>query len=159
MKLSGLYGVSFILEVDGYEFPQLMAHDEDSNWLMVRGQVTYPGGGWSFCHSCLTTDDLRVLAGWLDCVSAGTPTVAMCWFDEPNLVFEYRSVPSPAVVVHFAHDSAPTWHGSDERIGHFEVSFDVALNDISGAASDLRASLTMFPRRVRRCHRGETLVR
>jgi len=150
MKLFDQNGVSFALAIDGYQYPEIADDYWDSNWLFVRGEVRYPSGGWTFREPCLTTVDLRKLADWLDSIARGRPRAARCSFDEPNLVFEYQSDPRPGVVIRFAHESAPTWQGSDERLKDFSLSFDVFLNDLAKGASDLREFLVTFPERGNR---------
>ena len=147
MRLFGKNGLSFDLVIDGYQFPELTNDEHDSNWLFVRGEVRYSGGGWSFRAPCLETFEVRALAVWLDSIARGRPPAATCWFTEPHLAFEYQSDPEPAVVIHFTHASAPPWQGSDERLPHFALSFDLVLNDLATAASDLRAFLATFPER------------
>ena len=149
MKLFGQNGVSFSLVIDGYQFPEMADDDRDSDWLFVRGEVRYAGGGWTFRDPCLTTFELGELADWLVSISRGKPGAATCSFTEPNLSFEYRSVPQPAVVARFAHESAPPWQSGSERQTGFALSFDLVLNGLATAAGDLRECLAMFPERGR----------
>jgi hypothetical protein len=146
MRLFGQDGVSFDLAIDGYQFPDI-TDERESNWLFVRGEVRYSGGGWAFREPCLETFELRKLADWLDSVARGRPNAETCSFMEPHLAFEYRPTPEPAVLVLFTHRCAPTWHASDERIREFALTFDVGLNDFSTAAGVLRAFLATFPER------------
>src|SRR3954465_2880937 len=125
MRLFGSNGLSFDLVIDGYQFPECADKDRDSNWLCVRGEVRYSGGGWSFRLPCLETFEVRALADWLYSVARGKPRAPMCSFIEPALSLEYQSDPERAVVIRFARASAPPWQARDERLPAFALAFDL----------------------------------
>jgi len=147
MRFRGQEGASFELSIVGYQFPEMTKDRWDANWLFVRGHVRHSQGEWTFRDPCLTTFELEELAEWFDSVGRGQASSRECSFTEPNLNFEYLDDGTPAIVVRFAHESAPPWQLGEERFIGTVLSFPVALNDLTSAASDLRGFLTQFPER------------
>jgi hypothetical protein len=146
MKLQGEDGAMFDLTIDGYQFPEIETDYWDSNWLMVRGQVNHPRGNWIFRDPCLTTFELEQLAIWLDGVANGVANPADGYFTEPNLHFEYVTIPVPAIQVTFGYESAPPWLATDDaRLDGAIVRFPLALNDLRVVSRSLRADLVKFP--------------
>jgi len=147
MKLIGENGATFDLMIEGYQFPEITTDDWDSNWLMVCGQVKHPQGAWNFCDPCLTTFELEQLAEWFDGVAKGNVDSDNGYFTEPNLHFEYVTMPISAIQVTFAHESAPPWLGREERFDGAIIRFPLTLNDSGAASRSLRAILSKFPAR------------
>ena len=147
MTLHGERGATFRLSIDGYQFPETTDDRWDANWLFVRGHVQHAQGEWTFRDPCLTTFEVQELAEWLDSIGEGQTSSQECSFTEPNLRFEYVDEGTPAIVARFAHESAPPWQLREERFVGTAQIFPVALNDLTRAASDLRAFLRQFPER------------
>ena len=148
MTLQGEDGASFELSIEGYQFPDTLDNRWDSNWLFVRGHVRCSTGAWTFRDPCLTTFELQELADWLDSIAGAPPMSAECSFVEPNLALDYQSVPKPALVIRFAHESAPPWQLEDERFDGFALSFDVTQNGFLLAVTQLREVIKKFPERA-----------
>jgi hypothetical protein len=145
MRLVGQHGVSFDLVIEGYESPE--ATDYWDNWVYVIRSGAVCNWRLDLPAACLETFEVRALADWLESVSRGRPSAEACTFTEPKLAFEYRSAPHPAVLIRFSHGCEPTWPGPDWHDRRFTLSFDLFLNDLAAAASDLRAFLATFPER------------
>lgn len=113
---------------------------------MVRGRLEHPQGTWTFCDPCLTTFELEQLAVWLDGVANGKIDPDNGYFTEPNLHFEYVTMPISAIQVTFAYESAPSWLTErEERFEGATIRFPLALNDLGAASRCLRVSLSRFP--------------
>jgi hypothetical protein len=144
MIFRGKHGITFELQIDGYQFPAIEGEIEDANWLMVRGAVSLPEGAWTFVDPCLTTIECEGLADWLDRVAEGSVNEPVLFFTEPNLGFEYAAHPVEMMTVRLSYECAPPWAG----IAGTAVSFPLSLNEPREAARSLRAALARFPPRA-----------
>ncbi len=138
---------SLRLGVDGYQFPDIVDDDWDSNWLMVVGEVEIGNRPWRFRDACLTTFEVERLTVWLDRIMVGEEGNPFCGFTEPNLDFE--RVSNEAIRIAFSLEAAPPWGSEDDDFGTygFEVPIDHRLG---AAAADLRRLLQTYPVRTRR---------
>lgn len=147
MKLTGEHGVAFELNIDCYQFREVTDY-WDSNWLMVRGDVEHPRGGWTFRDPCLTTFELEQLATWFDEVDMGTAAADNGHFTEPNLSFDYVVASEPEIRVTFAHESAPPWLvKQDQRANGAVITLPLRLNSPRETARSLRSLLSNYPKR------------
>ena len=137
---------SLRLCVEGYEFPEIVNDEWDSNWLMVSGEAVIDGKHWRFRDACLRTFEMRRLATWLDQIATGREEETFCGFIEPNLHFE--KVSDRLMRIDLAFESAPPWAGPDDDCdAHgFELPIDGAL---ATAAGELRYILSKYPLRAR----------
>lgn len=140
MKLTD-FATTFQLTVERYQFPNATEY-WDANWLLMRGAVAHPDGGWNFLDACMTTFELEKLARWFDSLAASSPNNARCIFTEPNLCFELVADPVPAIALEFSLESAPAWLDRAPVL-----RFPLVENDPSLVASTLRADLARFPPR------------
>lgn len=76
------------LNVERYQFPEIVDDEWDSNWLVITGNATLNGKSWQFCDPCLTTFELASLVEWLGQVTSGSNVKKNLFFTEPNLDFE-----------------------------------------------------------------------
>ena len=143
-----------------YQFASPCRDPYDDNWLIIAGEVTTPGGSWSFAEPCLLTDEARSIPGWLRAVAAGrvqatdpdpeggsAPALS---FMEPCLAFSLadRDDDGGAVVrVHLSLEAAPPWQQDEEAEYLYEFTVDVHLDTeaLLGAADGWSAELSPFP--------------
>lgn len=71
MLLVGKNGNRFELTITGYQFPETVDDEWDSNWLNIRIDVKSDWGTWHATDPSLLTDDVEGLAGWLEAVAEG----------------------------------------------------------------------------------------
>jgi hypothetical protein len=130
------------LRVVGYQFPDIIDDEWDSNWLIIDGSVSLAGREWRFRNPCLTTLEAKHLADWLDACAHGTAEVPYCGFTEPLLQFDL--VDPQTLRISFALEAAPPWarrgdawtkHGFNLRVGPM----------LTQAATELRNQLRQFP--------------
>jgi hypothetical protein len=116
---------------------------------MVRGTVEDPLGKWTFRDPCLTTFEVEQLAGWFESVAEGEADGDSGYFTEPNRRFEFISIPTPAALVTFAHESGPPWMAkSEKRLEGVAIGFPTSLNEPRESARSLRAMLARYPIRL-----------
>lgn len=130
------------LTIVGYQFPEIIGDEWDSNWLIVDGSARLEGREWRFRDPCLTAFEAIELANWLEACARGTAGKSYCGFTEPNLEFEL--VDPQTLRVSFALEAAPPWSKiGDELVQHgFNVPVGPALSE---AAADLHRQLQSFP--------------
>ncbi len=85
MKLSTARGLALELQIVGYQFPEINNAPWDSDWLLIRIEVSHPMGNWSTTDPCLLTFEAVDLANWLENVASGGPDLEDESFTEPNL--------------------------------------------------------------------------
>ena len=162
MQLRSPDGALVALRIAGYQFPDYRwAHDEDANWLQIRGSITLANGKtWAFEDPCLRTWDARELGSWLSEVAAGvvppSPVTGgepegLLYFLEPNVAFsvEERTAARVWIRVHFSLESLPLWLQGPEEPGLFEyfVRLDVSAEELNRAAASWMLELAEFPER------------
>lgn len=132
----------FRLKIAGYQFPDNVNDEWDSNWLIIDGSVRLTGREWRFRDPCLTTFEAVSLADWFEACAHGKPREPYCSFTEPNLQFDL--VDDRTVRVSFALESAPPWakQGDDWNKHGFNLAVGPAL---VAAASELRHQLESYP--------------
>jgi hypothetical protein len=130
------------LTIVGYQFPEIIGDEWDSNWLIVDGSASLEGRDWRFRDPCLTTFEAIELANWLEACARGTAGKTYCGFTEPNLEFELLN--PQTLRISFALEAAPPWSkAGDELVQH---SFNVPVGpSLSEAAADLHRQLQNFP--------------
>lgn len=130
------------LGVEGYQFPDILDDEWDSNWLIITGDAVLDGKPWSFRDPCLTNFEMQRLADWLDQVAAGTAEKAFCGFTEPNLDFE--RVSDGSIRIGLSLEALPPWENRDGDLG--DVGFDIPIGgQLSAAAASLRQILSRYP--------------
>jgi len=133
------------LEVEGYQFPDVLNDEWDSNWLIITADAVLDGKSWRFRDPCLTTFELQRLAGWLDQVAAGTAEQNFCGFTEPNLDFE--RVSDVSIRIGLSLEALPPWANQGGDLG--DVGFEVPIGEqLKTAAASLRRFLSKFPVRA-----------
>ena len=148
MKLESKDGITFELEVAGYEFPSGVGLYPDANWLLVQVRIEHPLGAWSFVDPCLTTFDVERLAGWFEATARGEANPeAEEGFVEPTLEFSYLPAPLAVIQVRFVHESGPPWFTEQDQGDELTLSFPVAENDLQSSARALREILVRYPKR------------
>ncbi|MFN7966178.1 MAG: hypothetical protein U0V87_10875 [Acidobacteriota bacterium] len=150
MRLETEDGLSLELRILGYQFPDMRTNSQDSNWLIIEGEVAHPRGAWTFRDPCLLAYEVSRLADWLGSLARGTPTSGEKSFMEPNISF--RSVESPTgpnVRVYFELEARPPWAPSDvvdeEQCW---IDFPVSELELHRAALSLLDQLKKYPQRA-----------
>ena len=148
MILSGNDGNRLELRVAGYQFPHLENKEYDSDWLRIDIQVEHPRGSWTSIDACLLTWELAQLADWFVAIAHGNTFDHAQDFIEPNLRFQLLDSPS-RMRVYFELECRPPWAPSDGAgMNDLWVDLDVNAQELTSAATALRADLERFPIRV-----------
>jgi hypothetical protein len=93
MKLQGMNGTDFGLEIVDYEFPDLKssANDTDLDWLMIRITAKDDRISWDVVEPCLEAIEALTLCKWFETVAQGndeTHIFADSGFTEPELIID-----------------------------------------------------------------------
>jgi hypothetical protein len=151
MKLKGSTGMAFELEIVGYQFPQMVTEEYDSNWLMIRIDVSHPKGDWTSTDPSLLTYEVAELADWLDAIHNGESVRAGMGFIEPNLEFLLVTTDggSKALRICFRLESRPPW-AKPTAVADCDACVEFALTEIDlvAASRQLREQLQQFPQRA-----------
>jgi len=144
--------MSFGLEIVGYQFPQMETEKYDSNWLMIRINVSHPKGDWSATDPSLLTYEVARFAKWLEAIHNGESVQPVIGFIEPNLEFHLVITDGgeKALRVCFQLESRPPW-AEGGAVGECDlwVEFPLAEIDLAAASRQLREQLQQFPQRAR----------
>src|ERR1700738_540527 len=70
MDISAGDGSSFHLKLVGYQFPEKVNEEWDSNWLIIYIAMNLPQGAWSVTDPFLLTYEVRSLADWFDAIAS-----------------------------------------------------------------------------------------
>ena len=153
MKLKSSTGMAFELKIMGYQFPHMETEEYDSNWLMIRINVSHPKGDWASTDPSLLTYEVAHLAEWLEAVYNGELVDPVMVFIEPNLEFQLVATENgenKALRVCFNAESRPPWgkaKGVDE--GDAWVLFPLTEINLAVSSQQLREQLQQFPQRAR----------
>jgi hypothetical protein len=152
MKLKASTGMAFELEIVGYQFPHMVIEEYDSNWLVIRINVSHPKGDWTSTDPSLLTYEVAELAEWLEAIHNGKSVRKELGFIEPNLEFRLVTTDSGDKVprVCFRLESRPPW----AKPTAFDkcdacVEFTLTEIDLAAASRQLRERLRQFPQRAR----------
>lgn len=138
---------SFQLEIVGYEFPEILNAEYDSNWLLIRITATMPEGTWTVTDPSLLTIDIPELADWLDALPGNTARQDILHFIEPNLSFYFTQSPAGERIlpVHLAAECKAPW---DRNAPHdTTIDFPIADLDLPSISNNLRSQLAHYPPR------------
>jgi hypothetical protein len=143
-------GTLFQLEVRGYEYPDRVDDEWDSNWLRIAIIVSTSDGTWSVIHPCLLTFEISYLADWLDAVSERMQKESDIGFVEPNLSFELieGTAEGPYLRVYFAAECLPPWADGPKSGTMFFLDFTLLDVDLRAAVESLRARYRTYPPRA-----------
>ncbi|MDX9865641.1 MAG: hypothetical protein RBT34_12630 [Anaerolineaceae bacterium] len=152
MILTSSTGISFKLNITGYQFPQMETEYYDANWLLVQTHVTHPKGDWTSTDACLLTHEVTKLANWLESIHHGKSIQPGMSFMEPHLVFRLGldENNNDALRIDFQLAARPPWAEERHAVNDEEhwVEFPLAENDLAAAARQLREQLKKFPQRA-----------
>ena len=151
MRLSRSDQCFFDLKLRGYQFPDIVDKQYDSDWLMVEINVRHPFGEWSAVDPSLLTSEIESLIHWFEKIDTGDYSKAHLWFIEPCLEFhviESEEHPNSIKVV-FSHEYRPPW-GSKEFVEKEEHHLEFPLTDVDlkEVIASLQEELARFPTRV-----------
>jgi hypothetical protein len=145
LKLEARSGAELELVVLGYQHPDLHEDRWGSNWLIVNGTVTTPGGEhWRFSEPCLTTFELADCAEWIEALAENGRHPSTFAFAEPNLTLSYTPWPRTLHVT-LKGGSAPPSAGDTER--QRGVTLDFPLNEVDprDVVDQIRSVLADYP--------------
>ncbi len=142
----------FQLQILGYEYPEIVDTEYDSNWLMISLRGRAPGCSWQATDPCLLTWEVVELAAWLAALAGPTAEVITdtLEFSEPTLSFELAGKPEEMVTlrVNFGLDVRPTWApGHAARMENW-IELQLTSYDLQTAAKSLLSQLSKFPPRA-----------
>ncbi|MBN1315991.1 MAG: hypothetical protein JXA42_11000 [Anaerolineales bacterium] len=146
MILKASTGISFSLEILRYQFPHIENCKYDSNWLMIRIDVSHPRGDWTSIDPSLLTFEVAGLTEWLDAIHHNEPAQPVIRFVEPNLEFHLVTTAAgkKALRVSFQLESLPPWATDSEVC----IEFPLDEIDLTEASHHLRVQLQRFPMRA-----------
>ena len=136
------------LSILGYQFPEAVNDDYDSNWLRVHGEITHEKGSWEFVDACLLTYEAVDLANWLEELGKNKARKQNLGFIEPNL--DFRLNDKITLRLYFELESRPNWAPWDGA-GLEDLWIDSELDELSfcRAAKSLREELKQYPQRTK----------
>lgn len=141
----------FEMTVIGYQFPEILDEEYDSNWLIIEIRASSLEGSWSISNPCMLTIELVDLADWLDDVANGKGTInTRLDFFEPCLCFEVTGLEPKKLCVHLNEELKPVSlrdndSNSDAAIC---IEFEITLETLKNAVTSLRDCLRDFPIRA-----------
>ncbi len=146
MLLKSADGSEFELSIEGYEFPEIVDHEWDSNWLRVRIRLKNRESEAQTTDPCLLTCGAAELLEWIKYLTGLEGSVGYVPdFMEPNLRFLIlRNTPESVrleVSFIFEKKSTPTTRMS--------VILEVAKRDLLLAAQSLQIEIDRFPTKAR----------
>ena len=155
MELSGPDNTTFLLEIDGYQYPHIADQSYDSDWLFITIRVRDRRGPWAATDPCVLTWEVGWLADWFDVLAAGRPDRVGFAFLEPNLSFDRidHHGSHTHLRVYFEQNFRPPWDPSRFGFTNSEVAaidLQLSTDQLRQAAADLRRQLQRFPVRVGR---------
>jgi len=130
-------GDALELHVVGYEFPDVVDDDYDSNWLVIAGTVSHDGRSWSFREPCLLAGEALALAEWLSSPSTAPPA-----FIEPLLEFAHDG---EVLRVSLGAEAVEPVGDPGERVN---LRIPAPAPELADAASAWRLDLSDFPPRA-----------
>jgi hypothetical protein len=151
MKFASKDGQFLELRILGYQFPHIETAEDDSNWLIVAGNVINSMGSWQFTQPCLLTYEAERLASWTDALMEANRFPTTCGFIEPNL--EFRTLVNmnrPMLRVYFELEARPSWASNAFGEEDTWVEFPIEELDLRSTARQWRAELSAYPQRALR---------
>ncbi len=145
MLIKGKDKSSFEMTVMGYQFPDLVNEQYDSDWLNIKINVSIPKGSWTSTDPSLLTWEVVDLSKWIESIAEGQSVDTEESFMEPNLRFELIEAGQKKIRIYFSLESKPSWALKNDDLW---ADFEVATDDLEKAATSLREDLTRFPTRV-----------
>lgn len=144
LHLQNAHGESFILWVDGYEFPELENEPYDANWLNIGIEVQLKQGSWTAIDPCILTTDMERLIKWFTLVGINQHPYDWFVFLEPSLSFELRGKFPNQMRIHLKYGFKPDWIPLEEDV-YLEILLDeTSLLQIINALESMSAE---FPTR------------
>lgn len=141
----------FEMTVIGYQFPEILDEEYDSNWLIIEIRASSLEGSWSISNPCMLTIELADLADWLDDVANGNGTInTRLDFFEPCLCFEVTGLEPKKLCVHLNEELKPVSlrDNDSKRDTAICIEFKVTPQALKDAAASLRSYLRFFPIRA-----------
>lgn len=144
MRLSNSDNDFLELEILGYQFPELVDDEWDSNWLNIVGRASLGGQDWNFHDPCLCTFEVLTLIKWMLSKSKGEKVSDHISFTEPNL--EMNCLSNDIIRVSFALEARPEWARGGTKEDE-ELFIDIAddANQLKAAAESLMVQLARYP--------------
>jgi hypothetical protein len=130
-----------------YQFPEIVDHEWDSNWLIVGLSASVAGKTWDAIDAAVDALELRSLANGLEKLVADQDFV-LGWHPlEPCLEIEARWLESEVkLVVTLAHEFSPARSVDDEARAEFRLN----LSELRQLSTEVQELSERFPVRVNR---------
>jgi hypothetical protein len=144
----------FEFRVLGYQFPEIVHDEWDSNWLLANIRVDAPAGSWSATDPCLLTWEGHWLLNWLaDLISASEADREMS-FLESNLSFVLTARRAEEVELKIELQEGLAQMGTTRETAISRIILAISLSDLRDAVTSLSRELRVFPIRagaMKRC--------
>lgn len=150
MEIFGASGNYLKLSIVDYQYPKMKDAAYDSNWLIIRINVTHPQGSWVAQNPCLLTYEVARLADWFESVGNKTNVKSSQTFLEPNLEFHLIDCSTEQCLrIFFELELRPEWAAWNQGImKDLWVDFSLSELDLDQIAISLRNQLSEYPQRT-----------
>lgn len=150
MKLKDLNGQEFELIVLGYQFPQIVDDEWDSNWLDIQIRVNSKKGNWIARDPSLETIEIKLLAEWFLAIS-NDKKVEEIWFTEPCLKFDLINKTEDMVTIRIFinYEMKPEKIKVDDEEDFF-IDYLLDKKELIQASKELKEYFKEFPVRGKR---------
>ncbi|WP_374009792.1 hypothetical protein [Leifsonia sp. LS-T14] len=150
------------LEPVGYQFPDIIGVEFDSDWLVIRGSARSNEEEWAFEDPSLLVDEALRLGSWMRDAGSGRAAVLVPDEDghtwpttetiEPNLGFGVvgygRGIATIRAFLWLESAPPSTWDGRTKTDMDFFIDLTTSLDSLNRAADEWDAALAEFPKRT-----------
>lgn len=141
----------FTMRIIGYQFPEIVDQEDDSNWLMVEIHTRVDNRSWESRDPSILTYELWRLIKWLEAVTKGEEDRNEVGFIEPNLGFEFieKTIDGYRFRVRFEMESRPDWARFND-VGFWEFFAEIVKTpgELQAWIDDLKNGLSEFQPRA-----------
>ena len=134
------------LRIIGYQFPEILDDEWDSNWLMIFINVKLTKKHWKTTDPAITTFELRNLIDWFKNISDNRmEKYKNIDFTEPNISFELLNEfdsDIKRIKINFRLEFSPLKNG-----GEYSVEFEAENKQLKDYAEKLEDELNEYPER------------
>ena len=134
------------LNILGYQFPEILNDQWDSNWLMVHINVKSTKKHWESVDPAITTFELKNLINWLKNISDNKiEKYTDMDFTEPNIAFELKNnfdSTTKEIKICFRLEFSPLKNGKK-----YSIQFKATNEQLKTYVKNLEYELNKFPER------------
>jgi hypothetical protein len=142
-------GLSFVMNVQGYEYPNAMDY-HDANWLVVKIKSNDQSNSWEAKDSCLLTYELEELKNWLISIDEGVDVSPDIKFTEGELSFYFdkdKYILTAGLDFNF-HPKGSNYNYKDGGDSQYKLVFPM-INKIPDVIRSLGELIDKYPERMK----------